>query len=136
MVSTKRERGFFARGVATLAACLLLSQIVLAGLAAAAVSGGGQGVFFGAACAPPPAANGVSSGDTQPSAPSSGRHHGLCCVLHCGAMGAPAVKPVSPVLLNYPASAMAPAPLYRVDGDSADPELAPLSPRAPPARAV
>ena len=120
-----------ARSVATLVACLMLLQVALAGFAVAATDAG-DGVVFGATCASQKA----SGENGQPSMPASGHRHGLCCILHSGALGALPVKPNVALTLNFPAEAIAPAPFLSAPAPRVEPQHAPQSPRAPPARAA
>lgn len=119
------KQRIFARGVATLAACLFLLQVAFAGLAIA--SDMGQGGEFGVGCA-------TKSKAGESGLPTTGGHrHGLCCFLHCSALDAPIGKPAASIIRNSPAQAVAlvspaSAPLVRVEL-----KHAPQSPRAPPA---
>ena len=121
------QRNAFARGLAAVVACLMLLQVALAG-AAVAFAGSGEGAVFGAICvtekAPGP--------DGSPVAPIGGHRHGLCCILHCDALGAPPAKPQLSYVLNFPAEAIAPAPVISAPAPRVEPRRAPQSPRAPP----
>jgi hypothetical protein len=106
--------------LAAIVAGLLLLQVAFVGAPALA---GDAGVI----CSTPEA----SGGKGEPAAPH--RRHTLCCVLHCGAVGAPPPHPqvslIAPAELSTalasPASNAAPAPRL-------EPKGAPQSPRAPP----
>lgn len=115
-----RRMSVFARMLAMMVASLLLSQFALAGAPTAAEAG------FGVACTP------GASGGGQPLAPYAGSHHGLCCILHCGALDAPPLKPHASI--ESPAGSVAkldafpaPASARRIGSKGA-----PQSPRAPP----
>ncbi|WP_227965311.1 DUF2946 family protein [Methylocystis sp. WRRC1] len=126
-----QEQGVFARSVATLVACLLLLQIAFSGFAVAATDGG-QGATFGVTCA----TQKTSSDDGQPQTPAKTQHHGLCCIMHGGALDAPVVRAVFALVLDFPGVAAAPAPIVATPLLRVEPKVAPQSPRAPPALAA
>ena len=121
------------RGAATLAACLLILQIVLAGFATAAVS---SGDLSGAACASPSTQSVDPLPENGQPAPESSHQHGACCILHGGVLAMPETKSAVAHPVIYPEEIAKVSPAYRIDAAGADPELRPLSPRAPPARLV
>lgn len=110
--------------LATIVASLLLLQVAFAGAPVAAGDG------FGVICS----TQTTTSDGEQPVVPHKGHRHGLCCVLHCGALDAPPPKAFASVEAPYfPTQTLvsmqaAPAPLRRME-----PKGAPQSPRAPPA---
>lgn len=116
--------------IAAMLACLMLLQIVVAGVASAAADDTAPGLFS-IACAPQ---TGGSTGDA-PAAPITHRH-GACCILHNGALADPSPGPVSILILAHPTLDCAPLLTVRIDAVIRAPELYTLSPRAPPAIAA
>lgn len=110
------------------AAALLLLQVVLVGLGAGSTIGGTDAALFGVSCA----SQQVIDVDGAPTAPATKHPHGLCCILHDGALADLFVRHVSSVVLAHLETAPRPLPGYSVDAIRLAPELAPLSPRAPP----
>lgn len=120
----------FARVSAIGIACLILLQVILAGVATAA-EGVGEGAGFGVVCGTQQQANPAS----EPVAPPlRGHAHGLCCILHCGALAEP-IKPL-PVatVIAFTAVTLPAPPMEAAPSPRAAPKGAPQSPRAPPAR--
>lgn len=125
-----KRRFAVARIWATIVASLLLLQTVFAGVAIAAADGASE-ARFGIVCAK------ASATDSNAQPPSShGEHrHGLCCILHSGAIDAPPIpssdwshaqdrRAIVIVLAPQP------SPVLRIE-----PKGAPQSPRAPPSGA-
>ena len=87
--------------------------------------------FFSAICA----SDNVPPADSDSSAPV--RHHAdVCCILHSGAAVEAEVQRAPPEILRKESPPVLAAPAIVIDAVSADPELRPLSPRAPPAPSV
>ncbi|MFO1125459.1 MAG: hypothetical protein U1E25_09380 [Methylocystis sp.] len=114
-----------ARVFATLVACLFLAQTTIAATHFATL---GEGVVFGAKCAPQDGANG---GD-PPAIPHSRHCHGICCILHGGALDAPALKPVASIALIFSTEAISLPPATSGAAPRIEPKGAPQSPRPPP----
>jgi len=106
----------------------MLLQAVFLGLATGSALGGSDGAAFGIACASQQ--TGQAGGDTG--GPETNHQHGLCCILHDGALAAPIFRHVSSVVLAFSETEPLPPPRYSIDFLRSTPELAPLSPRAPP----
>lgn len=128
MDPVQKQRIVFAHVWATIVVCILLLQTLLAG---AAVAEAGGDVGFGVICATQPA----PGADQQPAHQS--HRHGLCCILHSGALDAPPPAPqafvaaIDVVVGTLESPTMAPAPATRLE-----PKGAPQSPRAPPSSAA
>jgi hypothetical protein len=110
-------------------AILLALQIFSVGFTSGAMAKGGD--VFGVVCATDKA----SPTNSNPSSPVS-HHVDMCCVLHSSAAVEPDAPRSPPGLLSKEAPPVLPAPTFDIDAICADPELRPLSPRAPPARSV
>jgi len=137
---TNGDQGLLTRTAATLAAVLFALQIFAAGFATVSVGADARSGSPGAACAPQTATRTPMPFDGgQPSAPAQApadpHHDGGCCVLHCGA-ALPGARPIFAKPFRYTIAVSRPTPRFRIDAIGADPELASLSPRAPPARAA
>ncbi len=115
--------------VALATACVLVMQMLFAGVAVGQAATSDIGGGFGVTCAP----QGRVAPDGGPVAPKT-HSHGLCCILHHNALlgfepvDAPSVKIAAPI------EVVASAPTYRGRAPRDAPELASLSPRAPPLR--
>lgn len=119
--------------VAMTVACLMLLQVLFLGLATGSAIGGTDGALFGVTCTSQQA----GQTDGAPEAPPATAHqHGLCCILHNGALAIQLVRHVSGIVLAHSDTELRPAPQYRVDAIGLAPELAPLSSRAPPSTPV
>ncbi len=108
---------------------LFVLQIVSVGFATGAMAGGSGPL--GAACATVKA----SPTKSDPSSPVS-HHLDVCCVLHSSSAIGPDAQRSAPRIFFKEAPPVLRAPAFKIDAVSADPELRPLSPRAPPARSV
>jgi hypothetical protein len=113
----------FARVLAFVFASLLLVQVAAAGVPLAA--GNGVGVLCSTQDAP--------GGKQPPSVPHPHHHHGLCCILHCGALDAAPLRPqISGELTGFSAATVIAPPVYFAPAPRMAPKGAPQSPRAPP----
>jgi hypothetical protein len=122
----KRHSGI-ARALATIVASLLLLQLVFAG--APAVAGADVGVL----CSTQDGPAQLEPGSERPTVPHGGHRHGLCCILHCGALDAPPPKPYASVEAPIvPSAAIETAPTQSAPELRVEPKGAPQSPRAPP----
>jgi hypothetical protein len=125
-----KQRNFRARALATIVACLLLLQTALAGAAVAYADTGRDRVI----CATQDA-SGAPSVDGRPMRQHGGHRHGMCCILHCGALDAPPQKQqVSIEVLTFPGEVVASSPKSLAPVFRMEPKGAPQSPRAPPFR--
>jgi hypothetical protein len=121
------QQNALSRVAAIFLAGVLLLQLALAcGVVASARSG--VGATFGAICA----AEKAPGSDGRPVAPEGGHPHGLCCILHCGALDAPPEKPQLSYILNFPAEALTLALGMSAPAQRVEPRRSPQSPRAPP----
>lgn len=129
MALLEKSQARMMRGARALIAFLMLFQIALSGAALASPHrDGAAGVV---ACSSP--ATTSIDGKSAP-APAQRHHaHGECCILHCGALGAPAVKIIFSLLLEAPAERLEPQALFAAPEPRMEPRRAPQSPRAPPA---
>lgn len=124
-----KRQSVLARLTAIAIACLLFLQMAVAGAAALAAESG-SGAANGAICLTQGGAGAVDR--TNPS--HDGHRHGLCCILHGVALGAPQANRFSSVALlppptgDFVRSAVDDAPMRR-----AEPKGDPQSPRPPPA---
>lgn len=107
----------------------MLLQVVLAGFATAAVENSSDVEHFAPFCV----SQNIDAPDGAPIVPPT-HHKSGCCIIHCGGLAAAPVAPVSVIVLNHAAPAVVSIAHYRnrIDGLRRDPELSPLSPRAPP----
>jgi len=112
--------------VALVAACLLVMQMVFAGVALAGATPGGAAAGFSLSCAP----QGDAGPQGVPVSPKS-HPHGACCILHASALFVPSVRDVPNSIARSEATKV-PSPQYRIGALRVAPELGPLSPRAPP----
>jgi len=129
VIRTKRHRWAVRRAfIAVAAVCALFTQAIVAGFAAASLSGVPDGVsFLGQICAPEKAQR---SNDPPPTPVA--HHVGACCVVHTTAFKEPDPGPAAFVELASRPTNWAPFRSYLVGGFGANPELHPLSARAPP----
>ena len=132
-LTVKAQRTIGRASVAMTVAALLLLQVVFVGLAAGSAIGGTDGALFGVTCASQQLGD---VDDGAPAAPATKHQHGLCCILHDGALAATVVRHVFGVVVAHSETAPQPSPGYSVDAIRLAPELAPLSPRAPPSLPV
>ena len=131
-LTVKAQRTMGRASVAMTVAALLLLQVVFVGLTAGSAIGGTDGALFGVTCA----SQQVVDVDGAPAAPATTHQHGLCCILHDGALAVTVVRHVFSVVVAHSETALRPSPGYSVDAIRLAPELAPLSPRAPPSLPV
>jgi len=129
VTSLNQQQRTFARCVSTLLACLLLLQLVFAGVAVAAFDMG-----QGASVCTTQKASGKATG--QPATPARNHRHGLCCVAHAGPLNAPPVKAAFCFGPKRPTESVEPSPLTPACVLRTQPKGAPQSPRAPPACAA
>jgi hypothetical protein len=115
------KRAAFAASVALLFAL----HVLFAGVASAAT--GGAAGFFGETCQSQNSAPKTSDTPAQ-------HRHGLCCIVHSGALAEPAPGPVAIVVLRHSSPPAFQTVVFNADVRIASPELAPLSARAPPHR--
>jgi hypothetical protein len=118
--------------VALTVACVLLLQIAILGLTIGSVSGGTGGAFFSVNCASPQ----MPTSDGVPAVPATTHQHGFCCILHGAAPPIPRVEQAPSVVLARSEPEPTSPPHFSIDAIHLAPELAPLSARAPPRRAV
>jgi hypothetical protein len=113
--------------VALATACVLALQMLFAGVAMSEAAAGGVRSGFSVTCA----TQGKIAPDSSPVAPSK-HAHGLCCILHQGALPESDLRDDVGIELARAVEVSSPPPHYCRDALRAAPELAPLSPRAPP----
>ena len=117
------------RSARALVAFLMLFQIALSGAALAAPHRDGASGVVACSSLVTTSVDGKSA-----PAPAHRHHaHGDCCILHCGALGAPAIKVIFSLLLEAPTERLAPEALFAAPEPRMEPRRAPQSPRAPPA---
>jgi hypothetical protein len=128
------KKSAFSRAAALVAAAAFVLQALTAAVAAANAASGGQ-AWLPVYCAPQ--TDSAPAGGDAPASPPGHRHHdGACCVLHSNAFAAPAAKPDFAPAKSTSEPAAAPFAAFAADAVGADPELSPLSARAPPAHAA
>lgn len=128
-----RKQWTFGRAAVTIAAaCLLLLQTMVAGVAAGASFSGADSDILRLVCSTDKTDAGSKS---DPQAPAS-HHVGACCILHNEAAIEPDAAPVSIVGLAPTPPSLVGLPSTPTDAIHAAPELAPQSARAPPLRFV
>ena len=120
--------------VAMMAVCLLLLQVVIAGLGIGSPAPGEEsGAFFGVTCASKQA-TGIDGGPISPTSPL--HQHGLCCILHDGTLAEPGARDVVVAVLAHSETEAPQGREGSVDAIRIAPERAPSSPRPPPVRGV
>ncbi|WP_368856430.1 DUF2946 family protein [Methylocystis sp. MJC1] len=121
----KRESSF-TRLLATIVASLLLLQLSFA--SAPALAAANLDVICSTQDAP------IDNG--WPAVPHGGHRHGLCCILHCGSLGAPPPKTYAAIRVPIsPATTIELPPTRSAPERRMEPKRAPQSPRAPPSQA-
>lgn len=126
VTAVRREQGTATRSIAIFVAWLLILQFALTGFAVAANTID-QGAAVGVACA-----TRIAPSDQSQPAPPSDHHHGVCCILHCGALDGSAVKAVASFISGFFDDFIAPTRLVSEPSLRLKPERAPQSSRAPP----
>jgi hypothetical protein len=113
--------------IALASVCVLVMQMLFAGVALASGPGSGSASGFDLTCA--------RQGDTSPLgspiAPKS-HQHGACCILHSSVLFAPSARDVASRIEPLSDETSVPSPQYRLAALRDASELGPLSPRAPP----
>jgi hypothetical protein len=129
VIQTKRHFWAARRAfIAVAAIYALFTQVIGAGFAVGSLHGGSEGAFFfGQICALEKAQR---SNDTSPRPVT--HHVGACCIVHTTAFKEPDPGPAAIVELASRPRNWAPFGSYLVGGFGANPELHPLSARAPP----
>lgn len=129
MAINQLARVSFGRGFSALLACLMLSQILMAGFAQASSTGNG-GASFGVMCQT--SANAADEVKKSQSPQSHTHRHGLCCILHHAAINPKAGSIRESKLFDFPAKlstitgSLTPIPLDLAIAEE------PNAPRAPP----
>ncbi len=116
--------------VALAAVLLFLLQIVSLGFATGAMAG--DAGLFGVVCG---STQILPRDSSQPVAPID-HHVGACCILHGDVVVGADVQRAPTVVVSEETPKRLPAPSYEIDALRDDPEMRPLSPRAPPTRSV
>jgi hypothetical protein len=107
--------------------CVLVLQMLFAGVALAGGPGSGSASGFDLPCA----RQGDASPLGSPVGPKS-HQHGACCILHSSVLFAPSARDVSSRIERLSDETSIPSPRYRLAALRDASELGPLSPRAPP----
>ncbi len=114
--------------VALASVCVLVMQMLFAGIALAGGPESGSASGFDLACA----RQGDASPLGSPIGPKS-HQHAACCILHSSVLFAPSARDVaSRVERLSDETSIPPSPQYRLAALREASELGPLSPRAPP----
>jgi hypothetical protein len=116
--------------VALAAVFLFLLQIVSIGFATGAMAGGAG--LLGVVCA---STQILPTDSSQPVAPVD-HHVDACCILHGDVVVGADVQRAPTAVVAEEKPKRLPAPSYEIDALRDDPEMRPLSPRAPPTRSV
>ena len=113
--------------VASLLACALGVQLLLAGMALAGAAPSGE-AGFSQSCTPATSSP-TGQGPLVPG--GHGHEHGLCCIMHSGAADL-AAPSCAGLRLTAPSDLRLPASRENRVAAHAPPELEPLAPRGPP----
>jgi hypothetical protein len=113
--------------VALASVCVLVMQMLSAGVALAGGPGSGFASGFDRTCA----RQGDASPSGSPIGPKS-HQHGACCILHSSVLFAPSARDVASRVEWLSGETSVPSPQYRLGALRDASELGPLSPRAPP----
>ncbi len=113
--------------VALASVCVLVMQMLFAGVALAGGPGSGSASGFDLTCA----RQGDASPLGSPIGPKS-HQHGACCILHSSVLFAPSARDIASHVEWLSGETSVPSPQYRLGALRDASELGPLSPRAPP----
>jgi hypothetical protein len=113
--------------VALASVCVLVMQMLFAGVALAGGPGSGSASGFDLSCA----RQGDSIPPGSPIGPKS-HQHGACCILHSSVLFAPSARDVASRVELPSDETNVPSPQYLIEALRDASELGPLSPRAPP----
>lgn len=113
--------------VALASVCVLVMQMLFAGVALAGGPETGPASGFDLTCA----RQGDASPLGSPIGPKS-HQHAACCILHSSVLFAPSARDVASRVERLSEETRVPSPQYRLGALRDASELGPLSPRAPP----
>ncbi len=119
-----KEGGAF---LALASVCVLVMQMLFAGVALASGPGSESASGFDLTCMP----RGDAAPLGAPIGPKS-HQHGACCVLHSSVLFAPSAREVANRVERLSNETSVPSQQYRLGALRDASELGPLSPRAPP----
>ena len=113
--------------VALAGVCVLVMQMLFAGVALASGPGSDSASGFDLNCA----RQGDSAPLGSPIGPQS-HQHGACCIQHSSVLFTPSARDVASSVERLSDETSVPSPQYRLGALRGASELGPLSPRAPP----